>query len=95
MSGSSPIQPSHITPFATEFIVNKTHHIRNTSLTTKSVLSTVNNSSSSSSGSIDMLFTWVFIACVALAVLMIVSIFMVILYWKVKRRRRLDHMHIL
>jgi hypothetical protein len=37
-----------------------------------------------------MLFTWVFIACVVLALLMIISIFMVIVCWRVRRRRRFE-----
>ncbi|XP_028408023.1 uncharacterized protein LOC114530630 [Dendronephthya gigantea] len=46
------------------------------------------NSSNSSSGKVEMLFTWVFVACVVLALLLIVSLCMVIVCWRSKRRRR-------
>ena len=93
MSGFSKIEPLHPTSFATEIIANKTHYIPNTiSLTNATISSaTVNNSPDTSRGSLDMLLTWILIACVLLAVLMIVSVFMVIVYWRVKRRRRLDN----
>ena len=89
MSGFSEMEPFHTTSFGTEVKANKTHYIPNTISLTKATISstTVNNSSDSSPGNIDMLFTWVLIACVLLAFLMIVSVFLVIVYWRVKRRR--------
>ena len=95
MSGFKENEPSYTISFATEVKVNKTHYILNTTSPTSITISsaTVNNSSDSSSGNIDMLFTWVLIACVLLAVLMIVSVFLVIIYWRVKTRRRLDDIY--
>ncbi|CAB4021173.1 Hypothetical predicted protein [Paramuricea clavata] len=102
MEGYSTILPSYTIPINTTTVTynifnttNRTSHVINTTSSVITVIASSSaaivvkgNSPNSSSGDFDMLFTWVFIACVVLALLMIISIFMVIVCWRVRRRRR-------
>ncbi len=89
--GFSTILPSYTIPTNTTNRTSPTIVINSTNSFITSPSTVVKgNSPTSSSSDVDMLFTWVFIACVVLGLLLIISICMVILCWKVKRRRRFD-----
>ena len=102
MAGHNTIKPSysipnHTTPGHHINITTKTSsfNVKNTTniILSSSTVSVINNKSpNSKSGDLDMLFTLVFIACVVLALLLVISLFMVIVCWKVKTRRRSDQM---
>lgn len=87
---TTPGQHINITTKTSLFIVNSTNII----LLSSSTVSVINNKPPSpKSGDLDMLFTWVFIACVALALLLVISLFMVIVCWNVRKRRRSEQIH--
>ena len=98
MSGFSTVEPSITDTIQTAVAGEQVSRLQHKSVVhtvikaTNSVISSLstatNSPPSSSSGNANMLFTWVFIACVVLALLLLFAIFMVVLCWNIKRRRR-------